>query len=79
MTINTPPLEDFWLILYTESLFSLEIGTETMFQTDLYQSSLSVYKVNNVQRPMGSFKLYKESIIVLAFFINFRIPPNLDQ
>ena len=48
MTINTPSLEDFWLILYTESLFSLEIGIETMFQTDLYQSSLSVYKVNNV-------------------------------
>ena len=46
-----------------------------MFQTDLYQSSLSVYKVNNV----GSFKLYKESIIVLAFLINFRTPPNLDQ
>ena len=46
-----------------------------MFQTDLYQSSLSVYKVNSV----GSFKLYKESIIVLAFLINFRVPPNLDQ
>ena len=30
-------------------------------------------------RPRGSFKLYKESIIVLAFLINFRIPPNLDQ
>ena len=30
-------------------------------------------------RPKGSFKLYKESIIVLAFLINFRIPPNLDQ
>ena len=29
-------------------LFSLEIGTENMFQTDLYQSSFSVYKVNNV-------------------------------
>ena len=42
MTINTPSPEDFWLILYTESLFSLEIGTETMFQTDLYQSSLSL-------------------------------------
>ena len=48
MTINTPSLEDFWLILYTESLFSLEIGTEPMFQTDFYQSSLSEYKVNNV-------------------------------
>ena len=46
-------LEDFWLILYTESLFSLEIGTETMFQTDLYQSSLSVYKVNNVAPSKG--------------------------
>ena len=79
MTINTPSLEDFWLILYTESLFSLEIGTETMFQTDLYQSLLSVYKVNNVAPSKGSFKLYKESIIVLAFLINFRILPNLDQ
>ena len=39
--------------LYTESLFSLEIGTETMFQTDLYQSSLSVYKVNNVPPSKG--------------------------
>ena len=28
MTINTRSLEDFWLSLYTESLFSLEIGTE---------------------------------------------------
>ena len=68
MTINTPSLEDFWLIVYTESLFSLEIGTETMFQeslfsleigtetmfqTDLYQSSLSVYKVNNVAPSKG--------------------------
>ena len=35
------------------SLFSLEIGTETMFQTDLYQSSLSVYKVNNVAPSKG--------------------------
>ena len=43
----------FWLVLYTESLFSLEIGTETMFQTDLYQSSLSVYKVNNVAPAKG--------------------------
>ena len=53
MTINTPSLEDFWLILYTESLFSLEIGTETMFQTDLYQLLLSVYKVNNVAPSKG--------------------------
>ena len=53
MTINIPSLEDFWLILYTESLFSLEIGTETMFQTDLYQSLLSVYKVNNVAPAKG--------------------------
>ena len=53
MSINTPSLEDFWLILYTESFFSLEIGTETMFQTDLYQSSLSVYKVNNMAPPKG--------------------------
>ena len=53
MTINTPSLEDFWLILYTESLFSLEIGSETMFQTDLNQSSLSVYKVNNVALSKG--------------------------
>ena len=29
--------------------------------------------------PRGSFNLYKESITVLAFLINFRIPPNLDQ
>ena len=50
---NIPSLEDFWLILYTESLFSLEIGTETLFQTDLYQSSLSVYKVNNVSPSKG--------------------------
>ena len=53
MTINTPSLEDFLLLLYTESLFSLEIGTETMFQIDLYQSSLSVYKVNNVAPSKG--------------------------
>ena len=53
MTINTQSLEDFWLIIYIESLFSLEIGTETMFQTDLYQSSLSVYKVNNVAASKG--------------------------
>ena len=53
MTINTPSLEDFWLIIYTESLFSLEIGTETMFPTDLYQSSLSVYKGNNVAPSKG--------------------------
>ena len=46
-------LEDFWLILYTESLFSLEIGSETMFQADLYQLSLSVYKVNNVAPSKG--------------------------
>ena len=59
------------MILYTESLFSLEIGTETMFQTDLYQSSLSVYciRLTMWHRPWGSFKLYKESIIVLAFLI----------
>ena len=50
---NTPSLEDVWLILYIESLFSLEIGTETMFQTDLYQSSLSVYKVNSVTPSEG--------------------------
>ena len=50
-----------------------------MFQTDLYQLSLSVYKVNNVEPSKGSFKLYKESIIVLAFLTNFRIPPNLDH
>ena len=50
-----------------------------MFQTDLYQSSLSVNKVNNVAPSKGSFKLYKESIIVLAFLINFSTPPNLDQ
>ena len=42
MTINTPSLEDFWLILYTESLFSLEIGTETMFQTDLTVVTFSI-------------------------------------
>ena len=30
-------------------------------------------------RPRDSFKLYKESIIVLAFLINFRIHPKLDQ
>ena len=48
-----PSLEDFWLILYTESLFNLEIGTETMFQTDLYLSSLSVYNVNNVAPSKG--------------------------
>ena len=53
MTINTPSLEDFWLILYIESLFSPEIGTETVFQTDLFQSSLSVYKVNNVASSKG--------------------------
>ena len=53
ITINIPSLEDFWLIIYTQSLFSLEIGTETMFQTDLYQSSLSVYKVNNVAPSKG--------------------------
>ena len=53
MTINTPSLEDFWLILYTDTLFSLEIGTEIMFQTDLYQSSLSMYKVNNVAPSKG--------------------------
>ena len=46
-------IEDFWLILYTESLFSLTIGTETIFQTDIYQSSLSVYKVNNVAPSKG--------------------------
>ena len=51
--INTQSLEDIWLILYTESLFSLEIGTETMFQTDPYHSSLSVYKVNNVAPSKG--------------------------
>ena len=39
--------------------------------------SLTMSTVN--YRPRGSFKLYKESIIVLAFLINFRIPPNLDQ
>ena len=53
MAINTQSLEDFWLILYTEPPFSLEIITETMFQTDLYQSSLSVYKVNNVALSKG--------------------------
>ena len=51
--INTPSLEDFRLVLYTEFVFSLEISTETIFQTDLYQSSLSVYKVNNVAPSKG--------------------------
>ena len=50
-----------------------------MFQTDLYQSLLSVYKVKMLHRPIGSFKLYNESIIALAFLINIRILPNMDQ
>ena len=54
MTITAPSLEDFLLILYTESLFSLETDTETMFQTDHYQLSLSVYKVNNFNNVSSS-------------------------
>ena len=47
-----------------------------MFQTDLYQSSLSVYEGNNVAPSKDSFKLYKESIISFAFLINFSTPPK---
>ena len=71
MTINTPSLEDFWLI-YTESLFSLEIGTETMFQTDLYQSSLSVYKVNNVAPSKGLFQTLQRKYHSFGLFDKFQ-------
>ena len=75
MTINTPPLEDFGLILYSEFLISLEIGTETMFQTDLYQSLLSVYNVKQCGTVQGVVSNFTNKL----FLINYWIPPNLDQ
>ena len=42
-----------FLILYSGSLFSLEIDTDIIFQTDFYQLLVSVYKVNNVAPSKG--------------------------
>ena len=55
MIINTPALEDFSLSLYSELLF-LEIDGQklfSMFQTDVYQLLVSVYKVHSVAPSKG--------------------------
>ena len=50
MIINTPALEDFWLILYSELRLVLKQIQKlfSMFHTDVYQILVSVYKAHNV-------------------------------
>ena len=55
MIINTQALEDFRLILYSELLLVLKwiLKLFSMFQTDVYQRLVSVYKVHNVAPSKG--------------------------
>ena len=65
MTINTPSLEDVWLILYSESLFSLE----TMFlcfRLTFINRYFQCIRLTMWHHPRGSFKLYKENIIGIS-------------
>ena len=55
MIINTLALEDFWSILYSELLLVLKLIQKlvSMFQTDVYQLLVSMYKVHNVAPSKG--------------------------
>ena len=55
MIINTPGLEDFWLIPYSELILVLKQIQKlfSTFQTDVYQLLVSVYKVHNVAPSKG--------------------------
>ena len=50
-----------------------------MFQTDLYQSSLLVYKVNNVAPSKGWFQTLQTKYHSFGLFDQFQESPNLDQ
>ena len=43
-----------------------------MFQTDLYQSSLSVYKVNNVAPSKGKFQTLQRNCHSFGLFDEFQ-------